>query len=269
MNLLKRILTAVVAIPLLLYIPFWGLLYFSLFIFMIAFLGASELQNMLRNKKIELSYAKYFAGFLPLITYHFYLSSALYGLVFFLIILFLIELFGKKKEAHSLNLGSAAMILIYTGIFPSFLIEILRIVKDPKIIILIYTVIWVTDTFAYFGGMSYSKFFKNHKLYPRVSPNKSIEGAISGLLFGFASGIVFQQLFPLAGFSLNEIIILSLGISLFGQIGDLVESLIKRDCEVKDSSNLIPGHGGILDRFDSLFFVSPLVGLFIIYITYS
>lgn len=127
-----------------------------------------------------------------------------------------------------------------------------------RYLIALFGSIWICDSAAYSGGKKLGK----HKLAPTVSPNKTIEGAAFGLVFGvlsfWALGLVFIPELPL-----TYAIISGLVVGIFGQIGDLVESRFKRDAGVKDTSNLLPGHGGILDRFDSLMFVSPfLLALF-------
>lgn len=115
-------------------------------------------------------------------------------------------------------------------------------------------VIWATDSGAYFFGRAFGK----RKLWPMISPNKTIEGAIGGILISVVVGVIFQFITP---FDHSMIIVIGVTIlvSIFGQIGDLVESAFKRHYGVKDSGNLLPGHGGILDRLDSLLFVLPLL----------
>lgn len=108
----------------------------------------------------------------------------------------------------------------------------------------------ITDTFALIGG---KKFGKN-KLCKEISPNKTIEGSIAGTIFGTIAGSVFYY-FLIGGRSIGIIIVLTLLLSVFGQFGDLFFSSIKREHKVKDFSNIIPGHGGILDRLDSLLFI--------------
>ena len=130
------------------------------------------------------------------------------------------------------------------------------------LIISIFITLWVTDSAAYFLGTAFGK----HKLFPRVSPNKSWEGALAGFIFAIISMVVLNTVL-LAFISLTDALVIGVIIGLFGQIGDLIESLLKRDAGVKDSSNIIPGHGGVLDRFDSLIFSSPLIFLYILYIT--
>jgi phosphatidate cytidylyltransferase len=131
-------------------------------------------------------------------------------------------------------------------------------------IISIFASIWICDTAAYFGGLAMGK----HKLFERVSPNKTWEGAVWGFAGAVLTMMAAQKLLiPYLEF--HQAIIMGLIIGIFGQLGDLVESLFKRDAGVKDSSNIIPGHGGVFDRFDSLIFVSPILYLYIDFVVLS
>ena len=125
------------------------------------------------------------------------------------------------------------------------------------LIISIFASIWVCDSAAYFIGSALGK----HKLFPRVSPKKSWEGAIAGFIFAVVTLIAARELL-LDILSLTDAVIIGILIGIFGQLGDLVESLLKRDAGVKDSSSIIPGHGGIFDRFDSILFTVPIVYLY-------
>ena len=129
-------------------------------------------------------------------------------------------------------------------------------------IVLIFFVILLTDIAAYFFGIRYGK----HRLCPVISPKKSIEGAIAGGLFGIAVGLIIGKLI---GLSLYHSFALSLIVTVMAQLGDLSESLIKRDAGVKDSGNSLPGHGGFLDRADSYLFSVPVAYYYIKYFILS
>ena len=116
----------------------------------------------------------------------------------------------------------------------------------------------MTDTFALFGG----KLFGKHKLCPNISPKKTIEGSIVGLIFGTIIPVIFLSLTCTLNINLFYLIVITLFLSIIGQLGDLFFSSIKRSFCVKDFSNLIPGHGGILDRLDSLIFINITYILF-------
>lgn len=129
----------------------------------------------------------------------------------------------------------------------------------PEIIISILVIIWANDTFAYLVGITMGK----NKLFERISPKKTIEGFVGGVIFAVVTGIL------LAEFYINKPdettikwIIIAMIVSAFGTLGDLIESKFKRIAGVKDSGNIMPGHGGFLDRLDSIIFVAPFVYLF-------
>lgn len=138
-------------------------------------------------------------------------------------------------------------------------------IKDynPKIIIGLFLLIWTNDTFAYIVGKSIGK----HKLLERISPKKTIEGFIGGIIFAILAGYFISKFYikPKAEFSQQSILIwtsIAAIVGVFGTIGDLIESKFKRIAGVKDSGNIMPGHGGVLDRLDSVIFVAPIIFLF-------
>ena len=132
--------------------------------------------------------------------------------------------------------------------------------RGGYLIISVFASIWICDSAAFFGGTALGK----HKLFPRVSPKKSWEGAIFGFVFSIIA-MYLAKVLVLDFLSLKDALIIGVLIGIFGQVGDLIESLLKRDAGIKDSSNLIPGHGGIFDRFDSLFFSAPIVFMYLVY----
>lgn len=134
---------------------------------------------------------------------------------------------------------------------------------NPKIIIGLFILIWTNDTFAYLVGKSIGK----HKLFERISPKKTIEGFLGGVVFAAFAGFLISKFYirPTPEFSNKSILIwmiIALIVSIFGTIGDLIESKFKRIAGVKDSGSIMPGHGGVLDRLDSVIFVAPVIYLF-------
>lgn len=128
---------------------------------------------------------------------------------------------------------------------------------QPNLIISIIVLIWINDSFAYLVGRKFGK----TKLFERVSPKKTIEGFVGGLVFAIVTGIIIS--YYLQQFSVINWILIAIIVSVFGTLGDLVESKFKRQANVKDSGKIMPGHGGLLDRLDSLFFLAPFVYLYI------
>ncbi|MBR6647426.1 MAG: phosphatidate cytidylyltransferase [Clostridia bacterium] len=155
----------------------------------------------------------------------------------------------------------AFFIPIYSVVFICHL-SLIRGMENGTVLIFVPLLCaWMTDTFAYFGGIALGK----HKLIPKVSPKKTVEGAISGVIGCILASLVFAWIISFSGYNTNIglLCLLSLCSSVLSQFGDLTASLIKRSTGVKDFGNLIPGHGGILDRIDSLIFITPLCYYFL------
>lgn len=166
-------------------------------------------------------------------------------------------LFDKKyKPIDSL---SKYVYLIGYLILPFVLITKIPFVENsynPNIILSIFILIWVNDTFAFLVGKTFGK----HKLFEKVSPKKTIEGFVGGFIFSIVAGIILAQFLMLQSYI--HWIFIAVLTSVFGTLGDLVESKFKRIANVKDSGTIMPGHGGVLDRLDSIIFVAPIVFLF-------
>ena len=117
----------------------------------------------------------------------------------------------------------------------------------------IFIVVWTLDTMAY----AFGKVFGKHKLAKNVSPKKTLEGTAAGIVFGILAAVACRYIFMCDILTLQNAAILGLVVAVVGQFSDLAESLIKRDGSVKDSGKIIPGHGGVFDRFDSYMFAAP------------
>ena len=161
--------------------------------------------------------------------------------------------FPKYKDVDMMR---AVFGFIYASIFLSFVLRIRAMEDGLALSFFILISSWINDICAYFVGSAIGK----HKFSPKVSPNKSVEGFVGGIvgagLIGLAYGIVFAQHLPLPG--VYCAIVAALG-AIPAVIGDLAASAIKRDNGIKDYSNLIPGHGGMLDRIDSVLFTAPII----------
>ncbi len=175
--------------------------------------------------------------------------------------LFLGSIIGLREIFSQSDFPASAFFgLQVGGAYPD---EIVRTIDawGGSTIVTIFVAIWTCDSLAYFAG----RFFGRHKLFERVSPKKTWEGASAGYVGAVAAFLISQYYF-LSYMTVGNAFVCGSIVGIFGQVGDLAESLLKRDAGVKDSSGLIPGHGGVLDRFDSLIFVSPLLFLYVSFI---
>ena len=173
---------------------------------------------------------------------------------------FIFTLLDNTKIAVN-HLGKLALTILYT-ILPFILLVKLSEISSPIIILGIFILTWTSDTFAYLVGRQFGK----HKLFERISPKKTIEGFVGGIVFTLIAAFILSIYFD--DINLIKWLIIAIIISVFGVLGDLIESMFKRQAKIKDSSNLIPGHGGFLDRLDSIIFAIPYIYAFI-YLTNS
>jgi phosphatidate cytidylyltransferase len=140
------------------------------------------------------------------------------------------------------------------------------IMHNEFVLLALFILSWANDSGAYIVGSLTAKLPKgNHKMFPRVSPAKSWEGLIGGFVFDLVAGYVFYHIGWTAEMGLVNSLIFALVVGVFGTLGDLMESLFKRTLGVKDSGRFMPGHGGVLDRFDSLLLATPVVYFLFIY----
>ena len=171
----------------------------------------------------------------------------------------LMHLLFTKTSINSDNSAKYVYLIGYV-ILPFIIltkIPVYNFLFEPKIIISIFILIWTNDTFAYIVGKSIGK----NKLFESISPKKTIEGFIGGVLFTVIGGIILSKYYLIM--PSYFFIVLAIIIGFFGTIGDLVESKFKRFAHVKDSGKIMPGHGGILDRLDSAIFVAPFIFLYL------
>jgi len=179
--------------------------------------------------------------------------------------LFLTKNLFQLKKVNENSILKQQLPLLYV-IIPFSLLTLAPSIIDntynPYIIFGILIIIWSNDTFAYLIGKNFGK----RKLFEKISPKKTIEGFVGGMVFGTISALIIA--YTTSSLSIFNWMVLSIIISIFGTIGDLVASKFKREANIKDSSNLIPGHGGFLDRLDSLIFVSSFVYLYLQLINY-
>lgn len=181
----------------------------------------------------------------------------------YLILRLAVQLWVHNQDAVR-SLATSMMSQLYVAL-PIALMNVIYHIT-PGLLLLLFILVWVNDTFAYLVGSQLGR----HRLWERISPKKSWEGFWGGLVATVAVAGLCGLLFPtfFGGYNLIAIIVIGLIVSIAGTLGDLIESLLKRTVGVKDSGNLIPGHGGILDRIDSILLVVPSVLVAIFFMTY-
>ena len=175
------------------------------------------------------------------------------------ILVYFLDIYSAKDNSALLDISVSFTGFFYVVWLLSFVMKINYFpgVDGRKFVFLLIVSTKATDIFAYFSG----KTMGNIKLCPRISPNKTVEGALGGFAGAVIASAVFKQMF-LQELSMTHAIIIGILIGIIGQLGDLAESLLKRDAEVKDSSSRLPGLGGILDVLDSIFFAAPVMYFF-------
>ncbi len=259
---LNRLITAIIAIPLLyLYVTKLPPIFFLLILIVVSALAQIELHKMYRCRGM-LSFLAIICGVL-ILGYPFwdYLNGGSYDLsthhfpilVFSFMLISTARLFLIKEPSNSLRDISPALIgLLY---IPNLLYAqwLLRL-KGVDWILFLYACVWMSDTLAYYIGKNFGK----RKLYVSVSPNKTIEGAIGSLIGGMLAGLL-MGLLVLKDVNIYILSLFGLIIGAVSIVGDLVESMFKRDANIKDSGSLIPGHGGVLDRIDSALFAGVVL----------
>jgi phosphatidate cytidylyltransferase len=257
----KRYLGALLLSPLVILI-FIGGIYLKYFALILSLIGMYEFFNVIKEKNIH---AMKYIGYILCIIYYFTLSSTVNYNVFFLLIIaatfvmLCIPVIDTKYNFIDASISIFAF--IYIAVFFSFIVLVESKTHGNFLVWLIFISSWLCDTTAYYVG----RYLGKNKLCPKVSPKKTIEGSIGGLLGSTIACGIFGYISVSAGVDipLYHFLIIGFLCGVFCQFGDLAASSVKRHVNVKDYSNLIPGHGGILDRFDSILFASAVVYYYI------
>lgn len=280
-----RIAVAAVSIPLLVWMVLKGEISFFLFVNFIIAVGLYEFYKMIENKGIKVYQKMGIAAGVSIpvlytITRLEEVAPYLKNERFSYIILSLMIVGFMTRQVISGEIKEAMPKIAYTlfgVVYVSFMITHILYMKDIGAdygnqgiyngrywIMAVFLMVWASDSAAYFIGIAFGK----NRLAPKISPKKSIEGAVAGLLAPIAVMFWLQHFLLFKGSDIGIIntVVIGLIVGIFGQIGDLGESLFKREFEIKDSGKILLGHGGILDRFDSMIFVMPLVYYYVKYV---
>ncbi len=266
-KLINRIFISVLYAPSVIVLLYFGKFYFLGFMMIVVGLSLWELFNITKFPSTVLKVVNIIISMLGVLALYYNKFMFVVLLIFLLFSLnsIILMIFYEKNYIKNLFLS------IGSFIYPALSVGSLILIREfPKLGnipystgwtlgILLFIGIWICDMFAYFFGVAYGK----HKIFPSVSPNKSWEGTIAGF---FGSVIVFLIAYKfniVHFFNIWDYMIMAIITGVFGQMGDLVESKIKRTVGVKDSSNILMEHGGILDRFDSLALSAPIFCLYL------
>lgn len=261
----QRVITAVVALIIFIPIIWFGGYAIEIGAAVLAVIGVYELFRMkgLELASFEGVLSALGAVFLVLPKDHWFFflpEKADNFILFYLTVMILLGGLVASKNMYTISqAGFPVIVSLYVGVgFQNFVSA-----RHAGFVVLLYAlfVVWATDIGAYMIGKRFGK----HKLWPEVSPNKTIEGSLGGVLCAVIVAFLFLLVTPnkeLFVYSTPVLLVMTVIFSIVGQFGDLVESSIKRHYNVKDSGTILPGHGGILDRFDSLLFVFPIMHLF-------
>tara|TARA_Y100001958_G_scaffold158336_1_gene155889 strand:- start:1547 stop:2371 length:825 start_codon:yes stop_codon:yes gene_type:complete len=256
----SRVLVNVLGIPSILSIIYFGddlksIPIYSLFVTIVSVLAIYEWHNLAKIKNVAIKCLDFISVLLCVLI--FYMQYSFEYLLLLIIMHTFIAIIAEifKSFSNPINDISLSLLgLIWVGCFIGSLILVRSSVDGLTLTLMMILSIWICDTFAYVFGGSYGV----RKIAPSISPNKTWFGSMAGFLGSFIVPMIIYCYFPLNGFSIIDYIIFGLIFGILGQLGDLSISILKRQADIKDTSNILKGHGGILDRFDSLAFASPL-----------
>ena len=264
-----RTIVGVTAIPLFILLVFFAPLW--AFALLVGVISAGSAWELLRcvDKELPLRFRLYAGvlGFAMPVVYVFARDEAVVGTAVFLItVLMFAELMLSFRKEEHIRFETVLYVIFAGGIMPMLLISLVRIGvrtdETPAYVFLPFVAAFSSDSGAYFAGY----FWGHKKAFPHLSPKKTVAGCIGGLAAAVILMIAYGFVLTRFGFAVNYLILAVYGLfgSLACQFGDLVFSAVKRQYNVKDYGNLIPGHGGMLDRFDSMHFTAPMIELLVV-----
>ncbi|ABO50490.1 phosphatidate cytidylyltransferase [Desulforamulus reducens MI-1] len=248
-----RVLSAVIGIPVIVLAAWFGDWVLWLLALSVFTMAGFEISDILKGLKLNPSKWMIQIGGLFIFTSAYLYKDEYLGLMYvFLVIVSLIMMAFLYPRVYPVDVFGNLVAVLYLGNLIFFYLT--RELENGFMwLLLLLAATWISDTFAYFVGRSLGR----HKLAPVLSPKKTVEGAIGGVLGSALTAYIFgiyQQ-----GGSVGIVVVLGVLIGIAALLGDLVESALKRQAGIKDSGQIIPGHGGFMDRFDSLLFTAPLV----------
>jgi len=252
---MKRVLTAVVLVPavvaLIWWSPPWLLWLVVVGVSWISLWEYLELANRIGYAPTRVPL--YFGGLVLCLLGLLRPMHLLAGLLGLALLAFCVEMLRRQSPSEVLPSAATSVFgLLYVVLPLSFLLALHQRVEGAKLVLYVLLLTWVGDTAAYYLGRAFGR----HRLAPRLSPGKTVEGSVASLVVSVAAGYwLWRHWFP--QFALVHALLLPAGLNLVAQVGDLVESALKRGAGVKDSSQLLPGHGGVLDRIDGLLLALP------------
>jgi phosphatidate cytidylyltransferase len=261
-NLIIRVLTAVVGIPLVVGLIYLGGWVFLATVLVISLVAQHELYRMAETGGIRPFTLAGLLGGALLVTHHLWPPALFLALLVPLGLLLALPLLRSvTRPLEQVSVTFAGMI------YPTLLLSFLVALRGPEaavisqafwITLALFILVWTADTAAYFAGRGFGR----HPLAPRVSPKKTWEGSIGGVLGAFLVALLLKvSVMPFLGWV--DVLVLTLITGVASQLGDLAQSTFKREMAVKDSGSLLPGHGGLLDRFDGMILAAPLTYLYL------
>jgi phosphatidate cytidylyltransferase len=249
-----RILSAVIGAPIFVAMIWLGSTWFAAAITLLVIIGLFEYFLPWPNKNIfpAMWAGIAFGAALPILTIAGYTRFVAPELAILVAVVLIWQIFAPRRVRAGVDAGVTVLGVLYAGLLPSYLISTRLLLHGREFILSAVACVWACDIAAYFVG----RLIGRHKLAPDISPHKTIEGAVAGVVAAVAAAAVAAAV---GWLSWPQAIALGLLTGVLAQIGDLVASMLKREVGIKDYGTAIPGHGGILDRFDGLFFTAPFV----------
>jgi phosphatidate cytidylyltransferase len=244
----QRVITTIVLLPILIAAIWFGGCWLTLLVAAIATAGVIEFYRLDRNKKLSpLHYFGIIVTIALILLPYFFNHITIVHILSVTVVVSLIWLLFSPRKEHAFNQWAWIMAgILYLGLMLGFWVKLRNIDQGRDYVFWLLFIIIINDSAAYFTGKALGR----HALAPRISPKKTWEGAIGGLIASILISVLFGFIFSLP-LSYRQLVIMGIGASILAQLGDLIESLLKRNSAVKDSGTIMPGHGGILDRIDS------------------